>query len=93
MKRLLLGLVLSCLVLSVQAKEFTLGVVPQQSPVKMFKSWKPIVDYLSKETGFKITLKTEKSIAEFEKFLYAGGYDFSYMNPYHYLVLSQKPEY
>ena len=93
MKRLLLSLVLSGLVLSVQAKEFTLGVVPQQSPVKMFKSWKPIVDYLSEETGFKITLKTEKSIAEFEKVLYAGGYDFSYMNPFHYTLANEKQKY
>ena len=71
MKRILLSIVLSCLAFSAQAKEYTLGVVPQQSPVKMFKSWKPIVDYLSEETGFKISLKTEKSIAEFEKvFIY-----------------------
>ena len=63
MKRILLVIVLSCLALSVQAKEYTLGVVPQQSPVKMFKYWKPIVDYLSKETGFKIRepLKTHHS--------------------------------
>ena len=84
---------LSCLAFSAQAKEYTLGVVPQQSPVKMFKSWKPIVDYLSEETGFKISLKTEKSIAEFEKVLYTGGYDFAYMNPFHFTVANERQQY
>lgn len=70
-------------------KQYTFGVVPQQSPVKLFKKWKPFVDYLSKETGHEIILKTEKSIAQFEKVLYDGGYDFAYMNPYHYVVANR----
>lgn len=93
MRRMLLGIVLSCFAFSTQAKEYTLGVVPQQSPVKLFKSWKPIVDYLSETTGFKISLQTEKSIAEFEKVLYQGGYDFSYMNPFHYTVANERQNY
>ena len=93
MKRILLSVLLSCFVFSAEAKEYSLGVVPQQSPVKMFKSWKPIVDYLSESTGFKIRLKTEKSIAEFEKVLYKGGYDFSYMNPFHFTIANQRQNY
>ena len=93
MKRILLSVLLSCAAFSVQAKEYTLGIVPQQGPVKMFKSWKPIVDYLSETTGFKISLQTEKSIAEFEKVLYAGAYDFAYMNPFHFTVANERKNY
>ncbi len=93
MKRIVLGILLSCLAFSAMAKEYTLGVVPQQSPVKMFKSWKPIVDYLSETTGFKISLRTEKSIAEFENVLYDGGYDLAYMNPFHYTIANQQQQY
>lgn len=76
-----------------QSPTLTFGVVPQQSPVKLFKKWKPIVDYLSKETGYRIVLKTEKSIAAFEKELYQGVYDFAYMNPYHYIVAHRDQSY
>ena len=72
------------------AEQYTFGVVPQQSPMKLFKTWKPIVDYLSKETGHKVIFKTEKSIAKFESVLYAGGYDIAYMNPYHYVIAQRR---
>ncbi|PWQ95595.1 PhnD/SsuA/transferrin family substrate-binding protein [Leucothrix pacifica] len=93
MKALLLSFSLLCLSGAVFAKEYTLGIVPQQSPIKLYKSWKPVTDYLSEKTGFKVTLKTEKSIAEFEKVLYDGGYDLSYMNPFHYTVANERQHY
>jgi phosphonate transport system substrate-binding protein len=92
-KKILFLLLFVSLSLPVFAKEYTFGVVPQQSPVKLFKKWRPIVDYLSKKTGYTIHLKTEKSIAKFETVLYQGGYDFAYMNPYHYIVANQKQAY
>lgn len=75
------------------AEKYTLGVVPQQSPLKLFKTWKPIADYLSEKTGHTITFKTEKSIADFEEKLYAGDYDLAYMNPYHFVVAHRKQQY
>lgn len=93
MKTLLASLILVCLSTVASAKEYTLGVVPQQSPIKLYKSWKPVTDYLSEATGLKVTLKTEKSIAEFEKVLYSGAYDLSYMNPFHYTIANQRQQY
>ena len=93
MKALLASLMLVCLSTAVSAKEYTLGIVPQQSPIKLYKSWKPVTDYLSETTGLKVVLKTEKSIAEFEKVLYAGAYDLSYMNPFHYTIASERQHY
>lgn len=68
------------------SKTLVFGVVPQQSPQKMYKTWSPITDYLSKETGIDIVFKTEKSIPKFEKELYSGKYDIAYSNPYHYTI-------
>lgn len=78
---------------NVSADTLTFGIVPQQSPLKMFKSWKPITKYLSEKTGHKIVFKTEKSIAEFEKVLYSGGYDLAYVNPYHFIIANRKQDY
>lgn len=93
MKALIISIFIMFLSTVAFAKEYTLGVVPQQSPIKLYKSWKPVTDYLSEATGFKVVLKTEKSIAEFEKVLYSGAYDLSYMNPFHYTLASQRQHY
>lgn len=73
--------------------DLVMGVVPQQSPLKLMKVWTPIANYLSSATGEKIVFKTEKSIKKFEEVLYSGGYDFAYMNPYHYVVVHKKLNY
>ncbi len=89
------ALIFTLLLSSLQlfAKEYVIGVVPQQSPFKLLKVWQPIAEHLSKETGHTIVFKTEKSIARFEEVLYAGGYDFAYMNPYHYTVANHLQDY
>ncbi len=71
----------------------TLGVVPQQSPLKLMKVWIPIVNYLQKTTGEEVDLKLQRSISSFEKKLYNGAYDIAYMNPYHYIVAHKKYGY
>lgn len=85
--------ILLFLIISSSMYALTLGVVPQQSPLSLAKSWSPIVQYLEKETGERIELKIENSITKFEEVLYSGGYDIAYMNPYHYVVASQKKAY
>ena len=73
--------------------DIILGVVPQQSPLKLFKIWKPVADYLSKEVGVKVHFKTEKSIAKFSKQLYKGSYDMAYMSPMHFVLVNTKHNY
>ena len=75
------------------SNELTLGIVPQQSPLKLAKKWLAITQYLEKETGIKVIFKTEQSIPKFEKQLYAGNYDISYMNPYHFVVANKQQGY
>ena len=73
--------------------DIVMGVVPQQSPVKLLKVWEPIAIYLSEQTGQKVIFKTERSINKFEEVLYAGGYDFAYMNPYHFVLANKSQMY
>lgn len=75
------------------AKVLTFGIVPQQSPMNLIKDWQPVITYLENATGDKIVLKVERSIPEFEKVLYSGGYDIAYMNPYHYVVANKREGY
>lgn len=75
------------------AQQLTLGVVPQQSPLKLFNKWVKVTKYLEETTGIKVIFKTERSIPQFEKELYAGKYDISYMNPYHFTVAKKKQNY
>ncbi|NVJ52782.1 MAG: phosphate/phosphite/phosphonate ABC transporter substrate-binding protein [Campylobacteraceae bacterium] len=79
--------------ISAFAVELTLGVVPQQSPLKLSNKWKKITQYLHDETGIKVIFKTQRSIPSFEKVLYSGGYDIAYMNPYHFIVANKQQNY
>ena len=71
MKFLVLGLPL--LIVQLLHADIIMGVVPQQSPLKLQKVWQPIAEYLSEKTGEKVIFKTEKSINKFEEVLYKGG--------------------
>lgn len=85
--------ILALLSVYAYSTEITLGVVPQQSPLKLSKKWLKVTNYLYKETGIKVIFKTERSIPLFEKALYAGKYDIAYMNPYHFVVAKNKQNY
>ena len=90
MKKLLLLMLCTGYLFSTQ---ITLGVVPQQSPLKLAKKWSKVTQYLKDTTGIDVVFKTEKSIPKFEKELYSGNYDISYMNPYHFIVANKKQGY
>ena len=75
------------------AKEYTFGIVPQQSSKKLARLWTPVIKKLSQDTGLKIKFATAKDIPTFEKRLSEGEYDFAYMNPYHFTVYNKAPGY
>ena len=75
------------------AQTLVMGIVPQQSPLKLVKVWQPVAEHIERETGYRIVLKIETSIPAFEKRLYAGEYDLAYMNPYHYVVANRAQGY
>ncbi|MDD4950440.1 phosphate/phosphite/phosphonate ABC transporter substrate-binding protein [Sulfuricurvum sp.] len=93
MKVVLSLIALVFLTVIVSAKPLIFGVVPQQSPMELAQTWKPIISYLENATGEKINLKIERSIPDFEHALYNGQYDIAYMNPYHYVVAHKRKGY
>lgn len=72
---------------------FTFGIVPQQSANKLIPLWNPILREVSKQSGVIIRFATASDIPSFEKKLASGEYDFSYMNPYHYVVHHESQGY
>ena len=59
----------------------------------MVRLWGPVLARISQESGVKLKFRTAKDIPTFESELLNGAYDFSYMNPYHYVIFSQHPKY
>lgn len=74
-------------------RSYTFGVVPQQSSSTLAQDWGPMLAQLSAMTGFRLVFKTAPDVSTFERRLSEGKYDFAYMNPYHYVVFSQRPGY
>ena len=94
LKLFILGLlVLVSTGLSAQSEQMTFGIVPQQAASKLARSWSPVFDFLSRQSGLKIQFATAKDIPTFERQLDAGDYDFAYMNPYHFTVFNRHPGY
>ena len=76
----------------VQTRNLSFGVVPQQAPSKLLRSWKPVLKYLQTQTGHRFIFRTAPDIPTFEQRLQAGEYDFAYMNPYHFTVFNRGEE-
>ena len=69
-----------------QAPVYSFGIGPQQSASELAKRWTPILQYLSEKTGIELQFRTGKDIPTFQEQMRDGGFDFAYINPYHYLL-------
>ena len=74
-------------------KVYSVGIVPQFETRRLHRIWRPLLDKLEEETGFKLVIKGSSSIPEFEKQLIAGEFDFAYMNPYHLIWSNENQNY
>lgn len=72
---------------------YTVGVVPQFEARKLHGIWRPILDSLESETGFRFKLRGATSIPVFETEFLSDSFDFAYMNPYHLVLANQKAGY
>lgn len=96
MKALLTSTLLTFSILfssEVFSREYTFGIVPQQSAAKIARLWGPLIRKVSDDTGLTLKLVTAKDIPTFEQRLSRGEYDFAYMNPYHFTVYNKAPGY
>jgi ABC-type phosphate/phosphonate transport system substrate-binding protein len=58
-------------------KTYTFSIVPQHSAIKTTNTWGPLLQYISKETGVNLSLRTNKNISDFEQSLKNESHDFS----------------
>lgn len=66
---------------------YSFGIVPQLSPSATANLWEPLLTYLSAELGVSLRFQTARDLAEFEKRVSAGDFDFVYLNPFQYTVV------
>lgn len=62
-----------------------LAVVPQLTPVEMYRNWQPLVEFLER-AGLPCELVIHPSIAVFEREFERGLADLIYLNPYHMVM-------
>lgn len=72
---------------------FSFGIGPQQSATELAKRWTPILQYLSEKSGIELQFRTGKDIPTFQEQMREGGFDFAYINPYHYLLFRKSAGY
>lgn len=72
---------------------YTIGVVPQFEARKLHAIWRPVLNYIEQQSGYKIELRGSPSIPEFEREFMAGKFDFAYMNPYHLVIANDQAGY
>lgn len=69
-----------------------LAVVPQLTPVEMYRNWQPMVEALARQ-GLNCDLVIHPSIAAFEREFEQGSADLVYLNPYHMVMAHRAHRY
>lgn len=67
--------------------EIKFGILPRLSAVEMTQMFSPLADYLTKETGEKVTLVIPKDFDAFHNLVKAGQVDIAFSNPLVYVEL------
>ena len=60
---------------------FSLGIIPQQSGKKIRALWKPLVEYIQRQTNYPTNISGSPNIPIFENRLFTGKFDMAYVNP------------
>jgi phosphonate transport system substrate-binding protein len=74
-------------------QNYTLAIVPYQTPQSIYKDWSPLTARLSTRLDAKIELLIYRSIPSFEAELLKGIPDFAFMNPYHQVMARKRQGY
>ncbi|BDG04048.1 phosphate/phosphite/phosphonate ABC transporter substrate-binding protein [Anaeromyxobacter oryzae] len=73
-----------------RAQEIKLGVLPRLSATELTTMFRPLAEYLSRETGQKVTLVIAKDFDTFEKQVRDGELDLAFANPLVYAQLKKE---
>jgi phosphonate transport system substrate-binding protein len=85
--------VAACLGDASATKPYVVSVVPQLPASETYSHWAPLLEAVGLATKQCFTLSISKSIPDFETELLAGTPDFSYMNPYHQVMVHRRQAY
>jgi phosphonate transport system substrate-binding protein len=69
------------------AAEMRLGILPRLSAVDLTRMFTPLAEYLSRETGEKVTLVVPKDFTAFKEIVAKGGVEMGFANPVIYVQL------
>ena len=72
---------------------YSVGVVPQYETRRLHQVWRPILNYVEQQTGYRLELIGSPTIPTFETEFLEGKFDFAYMNPYHVMLASDAQGY
>lgn len=72
---------------------YKLAIVPQYTPLFIFRNWRPLVEQIEKDTGIRLEINTYKNFNHFINVLQKGEADFSYLSPYHLVRARKKQPY
>lgn len=72
---------------------YTIAIVPQHTPLLVYRYWRPFVERLEKNMGVSLKILTYKNFEDFIKALQNGEPDFSYLSPYHLVLARQQQDY
>ena len=72
---------------------YSLGVVPQFTPVDIGQRWTPVLERIRQQTGINLQIRTSTNIPAFETEFLGGIPDFVFLNPYHMVMASKAQQY
>lgn len=95
MRRGLLSLSLAAMLIASFAStafagDVFLGILPRLHPTELKEMFTPLAEYLSRETGEKVSLMIPKDFDAFKAAVEAGQMDYAFANPLIYVQLKKK---
>jgi phosphonate transport system substrate-binding protein len=90
MSLFVLGVAAGMLYSGVAVAEIKMGTVPRLSVQELQKMYAPLMEYLSKETGEKVSLVVPKDFPAFKEAVKAGQMDIGFANPLIYVEAKEK---
>lgn len=67
-----------------------IGLLPLYSPITLYNRFSPLAEKLSRSTGKEVRLVIPNDFEEFAELVRKNEVDFSYQNPYIYLLLARE---
>lgn len=92
-KTVVVGVLLVLVTWLVQAgiasAEIKFGILPRLSAQEMHRMFDPLAEYLTKETGEKVSIVVTKDFASYKDAVKTGQFDLAFSNPIIYVQLKQ----